>query len=665
MSTNTNTVENKLGIHLPTAPSKKEKHSYALKHTWLLKFLFVSEILVMTQLYFGHISFFQNSLLYWVFLFGLATFMYAYRMISVFINLQYKEFDMKKHDKFVEKFWHHNTTKYKVDIFLPICGEDPAVLENTWAGVKHLQNDHYEYNAFILDDGNDPKAKELAERFGFTYWVRPNRGEMKKAGNLKHAFNKTNGDFIVILDADFVPRHDFVLDTLPYMIGSQFGIVQTPQFFDHNHHLHNQSMLESGAGNVQEYFYKIIQPSRSALNGAICVGSCALYKREALNVIGGTAQVEHSEDVITGFRLLAQGWNLKYLPIPLSKGVCPSDMHAFFKQQTRWCSGSMSLLRSKAFWEAKIPFYTKMCFVSGFMYYISNPVTMLLLFQSIVVLAFDQSIAKIEMLYIFIPTFIVSATIQLVYIYPNPKIGTVLARACSFWYYSYTLVALLFGIVEGWAPTGSKQKLSNGFVFTVISSSAFLFFYSISIFAVSYFGHVNFGNPGLYPLFGWIGFVLFYHLNFWVYSINHLNENHRESLPWYITQQKWLLPVTVYTVMVGLVWAFTPGFFGDNKVAIADTPAVPNGIVQSSNSFSSPQSRLATPIQSIPNIASLSSQVVIQSSNQILNSITNQSVIEKPKIIEIEAPTIVQNNLQTPVNYTAFITKSTPTNLNK
>lgn len=596
MPKNTKIIHNPTGIHLPSAPTDLEKKSYSLKHTWLLKFLFVCEILVMTQLYFGHISFFQNSLLYWVFLFGLATFMYTYRMVSVFINLQYKEFNFKKHNNFVQKFWQQNTQKLKIDIFLPICGEDPAVLENTWLGVQTLQNNLYEYNAYVLDDANDPRAKELAEKMGFNYWVRPNRGEMKKAGNLKYAFDKTSGDFIVILDADFVPRNDFVLDTLPYMNDSKYGIVQTPQFFDHNHHLHNESMLESGAGNVQEYFYKIIQPARSALNGAICVGSCAMYRRAALNEIGGTAQVEHSEDVITGFRLLAKGWNLKYLPIPLSKGVCPSDMHAFFKQQTRWCSGSMSLLRSKSFWEANIPFYTKMCFISGFMYYISNPVTLVLLFQSIVILAFDQSIAKVEMLYIFIPTLIVSATIQLVYIYPNPKIGTILARACSFWYYSYTLVALLFGIVEGWAPTGSKQKLSNGFVFTVISSASFLFLYITALFTLAYFGHVNFGNPGLYPLFGWIGFVLFYHLNFWFYSINHLNENHRETLPWYITQQKWLLPVAVTVTASILVLVFTPGLLTKQNNAVADQyQSSESSSLSSSTLLNGDQSSSSTP----------------------------------------------------------------------
>jgi cellulose synthase (UDP-forming) len=574
MATNTNSIESKLGIHLPTAPTDKEKYSYILKNSWFLKFLFVCEIVSLTRVYFGHIAFFENGIFYWVFLFGLATYLYVFQLISVGINLGYKEFDLQKHDKFIEEFWNKNEKKYRIDIFLPICGEDLAVLKNTWSGVCNLNSEKYEFNSFVMDDADDPEAKKLAESFGFTYWVRPNRGEMKKAGNLKYGFYKTSGDFIIIFDADFVPRHDFVKETLPYMIDSKYGIVQTPQYFDHNHKLHSESILESGAGNVQEYFYKIIQPGRESLDGAICVGSCAMYKREALDIIGGTAQVEHSEDVITGFRLLAKGWKLKYLPLPLSKGVCPRDLHAFFKQQTRWCSGSMWLMRSKEFWFANLPFYTKLCFISGFMFYISNPLSLILLFQSFMVLYFDANTIDVGLFYLFLPSILITFLIQFFYVYSNPKIGTILAHASAFWFYSYTVFVLLFGFVEGWAPTGGKQKLSNGFVFTVFASSTFIFLYCLSIFSIFYFSKINFFNQGIIPLVFIIFMILIYHLIFWLYSISHLNENHRESLPWYITEQKWLLPFVVYITILVLVWGFTPGLIGENKVAIADSPNI-------------------------------------------------------------------------------------------
>ncbi len=78
------------------------------------------------------------------------------------------------------------------------------------------------------------------------------------------------------------------------------GIVQTPQFF---RVVDQQTWVERGAGAVQELFYRSIQSARSNKGGAICVGSCALYRRTALQHNEGMSLAEHSEDMRTGFDL--------------------------------------------------------------------------------------------------------------------------------------------------------------------------------------------------------------------------------------------------------------------------------------------------------------------------------------------------------------------------
>ena len=115
---------------------------------------------------------------------------------------------------------------------------------------------------------------------------------------------------------------------------------------------------------------RVVQVSRERLEGAICVGSCALYRRAALDSTGGTTLIEHSEDVHTGFNLYRAGWGLKYLPIPLAAGICPAGPDSFLTQQYRWCAGSMSLLGSANFWRTKMRFSTRCCYVSGFCYYL-------------------------------------------------------------------------------------------------------------------------------------------------------------------------------------------------------------------------------------------------------------------------------------------------------
>ena len=106
-----------------------------------------------------------------------------------------------------------------VDIFLPICNEPIEILRNTWAGVFELVRAYPgAVSTYVLDDGADPTAQALAGAFGFTYVIRPGRGLHKKSGNLRYAFAHTTGKFIVILDADFVPRPDFLAETLPTLM---------------------------------------------------------------------------------------------------------------------------------------------------------------------------------------------------------------------------------------------------------------------------------------------------------------------------------------------------------------------------------------------------------------------------------------------------------------
>ena len=125
------------------------------------------------------------------------------------------------------------------------------------------------------------------------------------------------------------------------------------------------SWIERGAGAVQELFYRLVQVSRDRHDGAICVGSCAIYRRDALETNGGTTLIEHSEDVHTGFDLRRAGWGLRYIPLPLATGLCPADPDSFLTQQYRWCAGSMSLVGSRKFWDTPMRWRTRCCYLSG------------------------------------------------------------------------------------------------------------------------------------------------------------------------------------------------------------------------------------------------------------------------------------------------------------
>ena len=352
------------GLTLPTAPTDDETTRYVDPNLALIIRTSLASFgaLLISQARFVFIT----PLLTWVFL-PFVAFTTFYYLISLCVNAGNRGFDLEAHRQLVRSWW---PTRYpSLDVFLPVCGEPIAILHNTWTHVFELARAYPgTATTYVLDDAANAQVRVMAADFGFTYLVRPYRGWMKKAGNLRYGFGCSAGEFILILDADFAPRADLPGQMLPYLAADpSLGIVQSPQYFRTTARM---SWIERGAGAVQELFYRLVQVSRDRHNGAICVGSCAIYRRAALAANGGTTLIEHSEDVHTGFDLRRAGWGLRYLPIPLAAGLCPSDPDSFLVQQYRWCAGSMSLLGSRKFWATRMRLRTRCCYLSGFCYYV-------------------------------------------------------------------------------------------------------------------------------------------------------------------------------------------------------------------------------------------------------------------------------------------------------
>jgi cellulose synthase (UDP-forming) len=461
-------------MHLPRLRDE-EKARYATDSALSIKTKHIISTLTWILVMYGFYLSYRHNTLYLAIFGTFVLFVLIYLSISNIIGFQYKAFPYSLHRKRVSEYAEGNTWP-SVDVFLPICGEPIEVLRNTWDGVREMRVSYPgSMNVYVLDDKALPLCQSTAEQYGFTYLTRPNRGEMKKAGNLKYGYEHSNGDFILILDADFRPHPDMVKEMLPYM-DSTVGIVQSPQYFDTD----GLEGLEYGAGNIQRHFYSVVQRARGSVGGSICVGSCGLYRRSALDQVGGTYQIEHSEDVWTGYSLRAKGWEIQYIPVPLSKGLCPDDLHNFFKQQNRWNAGSMSLLTSRFFWTAPVPWCTKMSYISGFMFYISNPLLLLFPIQNFVMI-YDTTPVEWYIGLIFVPSVMFTTMFMWKHVYRDVKYGTVLAYMTSLWSYSYAMVANLCGARETWVATGGKQGLSKGFKRLVLVSTTYYVVYAFTV----------------------------------------------------------------------------------------------------------------------------------------------------------------------------------------
>ncbi|GLY01612.1 MULTISPECIES: cellulose synthase catalytic subunit [Actinoplanes] len=396
----------------------------------------------------------------WLFLLVPAfVFTVAYYLISLAVNGGTPGFDMAKHRRLVEN-WKPGQYP-SVDVFLPVCGEALDVLENTWRHVD-MMADHYPGRVcvYVLDDSASTERQELALGFGFVYQRRPNRGWFKKAGNMRYAYHRTLGDMVLVLDADFTPRADMLDQMLPYF--DEFpdvGILQSPQYFRVTK---GQGWLERGAAAVQELFYRSVQVSRQHHEAAICVGSCAIYRRAALDAIGGSTLIEHSEDVHTGFDMRRKGWVLRYIPVPLAVGLCPADLNSFYTQQYRWCAGSMSLLGSTKFWNLQMGFRQRLSYVSGFCYYAH---TALFTFVSplvpIVMLLFFPQFVKLEHYLLIVPSIVYNFVVFPLWHRTQFRFETWTVKLVYGWAHAFAIWDLLRGQPMGWQPTGATGKKSK------------------------------------------------------------------------------------------------------------------------------------------------------------------------------------------------------------
>jgi cellulose synthase (UDP-forming) len=382
--------------------------------------------------------------------------------LSFFANYSGRDFDVTAHDEFVRSF---SFDRYpSIDVWLPNCGEPIELLRNTWIHVSRLAWPGV-VNVYCLDDRGLPEVRAMAAEFGFTYLSRPDKGWMKKSGNLRFAYEHSNGELIVLFDADFCPRPDILFELVPYLLENErLAIVQTAQFF---RVLPEQRWIERGAAQVQEFFYRACQWSRQQHDAAICCGTNAVYRRTALDDNGGMTLIPQGEDMRTGFDLHQLGWRLLYLPLNLAAGLCPADLSSFFKQQYRWCTGSLRLLSDEQFWRAPLSRSARLSYLAGFNYYVQTALSAFMIPALMLsLLLADVSGFRLSHYAVLIPALAV-----LVLVYPlwhraryGPAAWSV--RIICQWSYVFAILDFLHEAVIPWDATGSGSA-------TVASSRRF------------------------------------------------------------------------------------------------------------------------------------------------------------------------------------------------
>lgn len=193
-----------------------------------------------------------------------------------------------------------------VDVFITTYNEPIDLVMTTAIAAKNIA---YPHNTWVLDDGNRPEMERAAREAGIGYVTRSddwiNKPRHAKAGNLNNALFQTEGEFLLILDADQIPDPLILSNTLGYFADDpDVALVQTPQWFS------NVDEADP-LGSQAPLFYGPIQQGKDGWNAAFFCGSNAILRREALmrmGIVGYVREITEStqEALKTADRIMSK-----------------------------------------------------------------------------------------------------------------------------------------------------------------------------------------------------------------------------------------------------------------------------------------------------------------------------------------------------------------------
>jgi len=269
-----------------------------------------------------------------------------------------------------------------VDIFICTYDEPLEILERSI--LTALALDYPDATVWVLDDTRRGWLREYCAEAGARYITRADNKDAK-AGNLNNGLAltaaQTNAPVILVLDADFAPRRDFLKRTVGLLLNPDVAVVQTPQFYYNPDPIQHNLLAAQSWVDDQRFFFDIFQPAKDAWGCAFCVGTSFIVRRDRLNEIGGFPSQAISEDINLTYTMLARGYETWWLNEKLSIGLSAEGIPEYITQRARWCLGTIqvALLRDGPLFGSGFTLTQRWHYLHGVLNWLCKPFMVLLL----------------------------------------------------------------------------------------------------------------------------------------------------------------------------------------------------------------------------------------------------------------------------------------------
>lgn len=250
----------------------------------------------------------------------------------------------------------------RVTVQLPVFNES-RVVERLIDATCRLSYPRDRLQVQVLDDSTDETTALAKGRARFwrrrgvdvTVLRRPAR-EGFKAGALAAGLGRATGEFLLILDADFLPRPDLLRRLLPAMSDPGVGMVQAR--WDHLNE--PDSWLTRAQAVLLDGHFFFEQAGRYRGRRFFNFnGTAGLWRRQALEDAGGWQFDTLTEDLDVSYRAQMAGWRFAFLEEVGVAAELPPAPGALLVQQRRWAQGGVQTARKVLPRLARGPFPAK------------------------------------------------------------------------------------------------------------------------------------------------------------------------------------------------------------------------------------------------------------------------------------------------------------------
>lgn len=252
-----------------------------------------------------------------------------------------------------------------VTIQLPVFNEK-HVVDRLINAVEKLDYPQDKMEIQLLDDSTDETvdicsghAQRLqAAGFDAEHIHRVDRTGYK-AGALENGMNVCRGEYLLILDADFVPNPDLIQKTIHYFADDNIGMIQTRW----GHLNRNANVLTRLQAMLLDGHLELEQTARNRSGRFFTFnGTAGIWRKSCILDAGGWHHDTLTEDMDLSYRAQLNGWNFVFLNDVETPSELPVDIDGFKSQQHRWAKGSIQCCKKVLgqIWRSDSPLIVKL-----------------------------------------------------------------------------------------------------------------------------------------------------------------------------------------------------------------------------------------------------------------------------------------------------------------